>query len=651
MNPTNPKRTETQLVTPRLVCVAGKLEGKSFELNRPETTIGRVNENDICIRDPLVSRRHARITREGDVITIIDSKSFNATLVNKKAVSACRLKHGDEINIGDCSFVMMMKDDQVLLDTQRGEARVLPDAERSGTVKVQAHLSADDETLISPRGQELKGLLLEKLRRSLEALHELGEMLGSGIELDAFLLQLAEMLIKNFDAERVCILLTRIPNGELFPAATAFRDAADGHTMSLSKTIIDRAIEQKMSLLCQDAIRDESLGGAESVDALSIRSVMCTPLKLRRGLRGVIYLDNRSLPNEFDTDDLRLLQTMAGQVSVLIDNFKLLEELRSDVRHLREQIEESEPLIVGKSPSLEEVTKIAQKAAESNATILVLGESGTGKEVIAKSIHRWSDRRDRPFVVVNCAVLSDQLLESELFGHEKGAFTGALRQKKGKIEIADKGTVFLDEIGDVKPDMQVKLLRFLEEREFERVGGTQTIKVDVRIIAATNKDLVHEVQNARFRDDLYYRLRVIELRMPPLRERRADIPLLAERFLEDYTRETKKRITGFSKKAMELLRGHEWPGNIRELRNAVERAVVLCSGEKIEIDDLSLTPSATLPGLDASVTGYHDLIRELKKQVIQKALDRCGGIQSMAAEDLGLQPSYLSRLMKNLGMR
>src|SRR5437870_3469897 len=264
--------------------------------------------------------------------------------------------------------------------------------------------------------------------------------------------------------------------------------------------------------------------------------------------------------------------------------------LKREVTALRSELESRFDTLVAASPKMNAVVESAKKVAQSDSTVLLLGESGTGKDLLARSIHNWGARRGRLFMPVNCVALSEELLESELFGHEKGAFTGASSQKRGKLEVADGGTVFLDEIGDMKPGLQAKLLRFLQNREFDRVGGTRTVKVDVRVIAATNRDLQQAVKDGSFRTDLFYRLNVVSIRLPPLRERLDEIPQLAELFLKKYCRDAKKPVMKFSPAAVKKLAAHRWPGNVRELQNAVERAVVLKTGQVIEPEDLPLQP-------------------------------------------------------------
>jgi DNA-binding NtrC family response regulator len=317
---------------------------------------------------------------------------------------------------------------------------------------------------------------------------------------------------------------------------------------------------------------------------------------------------------------------------------------------LAEEQDERYRLVTGKSALMNQALEVARKAAASRATVLLLGESGSGKEIFARAIHNWSERRQEPFIAINCVGLSRELLESELFGHEKGAFTGAHRLKKGKMELAHRGSVLLDEVGDITPDLQAKLLRFLQEREFERVGGTKPISVDVRIIAATNRDLDAAVRENRFREDLYHRLNVIPITIPPLRERREDIPDLARYFVERFSRETKKRVPAFGPDVMERLLAYAWPGNVRELANVIERALVLGQGGTIMARDLPprVVAAATDPVPDGG--SYQAAVNAYRRELILGALARTGGNRAAAAGALGLHRTHLMRLLKALGI-
>jgi Nif-specific regulatory protein len=307
-------------------------------------------------------------------------------------------------------------------------------------------------------------------------------------------------------------------------------------------------------------------------------------------------------------------------------------------------------LIAGKSSKMNPAIDAAKKAAASKSTVLLLGESGTGKELFARAIHNWSDRRDRPFVAINCVGLSKELLESELFGHERGAFTGALQLKKGKMELAHGGTVFLDEVGDVSQELQTKLLRFLQEREFERVGGSEPIRVDVRIIAATNRDLPSAVKEGRFRDDLFYRLNVVPITLPPLRDRKEDIPDLAQFFVRRFSKEAKKATREMAPEAMERLIAYDWPGNVRELANAIERAIVLGQGPTINLQDVSQGMVVSEPKASPKNLSYHQTVDGYRREIILRALTQAQGNRAAAARLLGLERSYLSKLIKSFGI-
>ena len=324
------------------------------------------------------------------------------------------------------------------------------------------------------------------------------------------------------------------------------------------------------------------------------------------------------------------------------------EKLKREVEILAGQIDDRHRMIVGQSVQINRAVETAKKAAASRSTVLLLGESGTGKEIFARAIHNWSDRKNKPFVAINCVGLSKELLESELFGHEKGSFTGALQLKKGKMELAHGGTVFLDEVGDVSTELQTKLLRFLQEREFERVGGTKPISVDVRIIAATNRDLNNAVQEGKFREDLYYRLNVVPLILPPLRARKEDIPGLADYFLKRFALETKKNFTAIDEEAMKKLIAYQWPGNVRELANVIESAVVLGQGPELTPHDLPAKVISTVPKVVPTGFTYHGAVDEYRRELIEKTLAETQGNRAAAAKILGLQRTYLSRLIKAL---
>ena len=322
--------------------------------------------------------------------------------------------------------------------------------------------------------------------------------------------------------------------------------------------------------------------------------------------------------------------------------------LKREVEVLSEEVRDRYRLVTGESPKMKQVIDLARKAAGSSATVMLLGASGTGKEIFARNIHNWSARKDRPFTTINCVGLTKDLLESELFGHEQGAFTGAHQRKKGKLELAQGGTVFFDEIGDISPELQAKLLRFLQEREFERVGGMTPISVDVRVIAATNRDLESALKTGAFREDLYHRLNVVAIRLPPLRERREDIATLCQYLLRKYATEAHRSFTEIADEAVERIVAYDWPGNVRELANVIERAVVLGAGPTMTIDELPSRIGDPISPAYRETFTYRDGVNAARKEIVLKALSRTQGNRAAAAKLLGLESKYFLKLMKSL---
>ncbi|MDP9131426.1 MAG: sigma-54 dependent transcriptional regulator [Candidatus Binatota bacterium] len=340
-----------------------------------------------------------------------------------------------------------------------------------------------------------------------------------------------------------------------------------------------------------------------------------------------------------------------SHIAMVVQRTMEQQRLRRGIEVLIQEVDKRYQMVPGKSERMAQATQAAKKAAATRSTILLLGESGVGKELFARAIHSWSERHGQPFVAINCVGLSKDLLESELFGHERGAFTGAHQRKKGKIELAHGGTVFLDEIGDISEEMQTKLLRFLQEREFERVGGTELISVDVRIIAATNRNLEAAVKDGRFREDLFYRINVVPITLPPLRERKEDIPELAEFFLRRFSRESKKDFLRIADDALVKLSAFDWPGNVRELANVIERAVVLGEPPSIQADDLPVEILAVLRSSPAKASlNYQETVDEYRREVIVKALQQTNGNRTAAAKVLGLERAYLQKLLKSFGI-
>jgi transcriptional regulator with GAF, ATPase, and Fis domain len=366
------------------------------------------------------------------------------------------------------------------------------------------------------------------------------------------------------------------------------------------------------------------------------------PLYVRGKIQGVIGV--------LGPDCSEILSAIVTLASTALESAVEFEQLRTENTILKAQVNAGDFGIHGDSASIRQLRSLIGRVAPQEATVLVLGESGTGKELVARAIHAGSPRAQHPFIAINCAALSDSLLESELFGHEKGAFTGAVAQKKGKLEIAEGGTVFLDEVGELAPGLQAKLLRVLQERTFERVGGTRTIPLDIRLIAATNRDLGAEAKSGGFRLDLYHRLCVVPLKTPPLRERADDIPLLASHFLEAAASRCRRRVAGLAPETEKLIRSYAWPGNVRELQNAIEHAVILGTADRIQPEDL---PETVLEGIAPAdlPSVYQTVLGETRRDCIVRAWRTAGGDHNQAARALGMHPNSLRRLIRLMGLR
>ena len=382
-------------------------------------------------------------------------------------------------------------------------------------------------------------------------------------------------------------------------------------------------------------------------------NILAVPMRMKDRCIGVLEILNKLDGRNFDEDDLQWLEIFANQAAIAIQNARTFQRVRNEVDLLQDQVntDQGYHTLVWASPVMEEQLQLVERVAPTESTVLILGESGVGKELIAEQIHLKSNRRNQPFIRVNCAALPAALLESELFGHVKGAFTDAVSDRRGRFELADRGTIFLDEIGDLPLALQAKMLRVIQDKTFERVGASESISVDVRIVAATNRDIEQLVEDGDFRSDLYYRLNVLPLTIPPLRQRAEDIAELAEFFLKRFARETNKPVVGFSDEALDLLLSYQWPGNVRELENAIERSVVICRHERIMPEDLLL--HGTDAGEEARYQGksLKDSIHLFKRQFIRRALERHGWNHTETAQELQIQRTYLSKLVKDLNIR
>jgi Nif-specific regulatory protein len=428
------------------------------------------------------------------------------------------------------------------------------------------------------------------------------------------------------------------------------RNQGVNRSVQVSRTIVHRVLRERVGILSNDVLDNEAFRGAESLIASQVRWLVCVPLPLFEKVIGVIYVDSSDPGTQLDEDHLQLMTAIARIAAFALDTARRMDWLEGENQRLQRDLS-IEHNMIGESPRMREVYRFISRAAPTDSTVLIRGESGTGKELVARALHANSPRSAKPFVAINCAALSESLLESELFGHEKGAFTGAIAQKRGRLEVADGGSVFLDEMGELAPALQAKLLRVLQEHEFERVGGTRPIKINVRLIAATNKNLEEAIRSGMFRQDLYFRLNVVLVTMPPLRERTEDISLLVNYFIAKYSQKCGRRITGISPEARHCLVRYSWPGNVRELENAIERAVVLGSTDLILPEDLPENVLESEAATAVSITRYHDAVKQKKKEIIIRAVEQAQGNYTEAAKLLGVNPNYLHRLIRNMNLK
>ncbi len=480
-----------------------------------------------------------------------------------------------------------------------------------------------------------------------QTLLRISEQMNSIHDINELLNRIMDSAMEALSAERGFILLKSSENDNQFTVVTArniSKETIDS-IRGYSSSVVNQVLETGKAVLSVDAQTDERFAGSESIVLQQIKSVICTPLIHEGRVMAAIYMDSRASVRQFDQESLEFLKAFAAQATIALNNARMFERLQSENQRLKRQISISQafPEIIGKSEPMIKILELIRDVADTSASVLIEGESGTGKELVARALHFHSSRRDKAFIPIFCGSLSENLLESELFGHKKGAFTGAMETKRGLFEEADGGTLFLDEIADVSLPIQTKLLRVLQEGEFKRVGENQIRTADVRIIAATNKDLWEEVQKGNFREDLYYRLNVINIKMPPLRHRRSDIPLLAEHFLRKYAEKNKKTIRGFTKEAFRLLQEYDWPGNVRELENAIERAVILARSPEIDADLFQFRRSESKIPLGKT-------LKEITKYAVLETIKMTGGNRTRAAEILGVSRRWLHYHLKEWGM-
>ncbi|MCA9528898.1 MAG: sigma 54-interacting transcriptional regulator [Myxococcales bacterium] len=588
---------------PSLKWVVPEGRPRVFGVFKKATSIGYARSNDIVLDDSSVAPFHAQLVFDGRDFTLSSLDSDATVRVNGKRRRRGKLFHNDRLEVGEAELVFSVFD-------EGAEPERAPDT-----------------------GGEIAGMVkLSDLTRRLLELRTVPE------QIDALL----DAVIELTAAKKGFIVL--LDDGEPYVATArnVAREQLDAGVADLSDTILQRCVETRQPLLVSDAQHDPMFEASASVMKLELSSVMVSPLIARGRLLGVLYLGNDDVVNLFESAHLDLLTVVAGQASLVLHSALLLNEVQRGRDRMAEALgTRSFGDLIGSHPSLVEIERRIEKVAPTDISVLVTGETGTGKELVARELHRRSKRSEGPFVVVNCGAIPDNLLESELFGHVRGAFTGATATRVGRFQLANGGTLFLDEIGEMPLALQVKLLRALQERTVTKVGGGKPEAVDIRVVAATHRDLDAEIRAGRFREDLYYRLHVVNLDLPPLRDRGDDVVVLAKYLLAKHANELQVNVRGLTPSAIAALRAYPWPGNVRELDNRIRRALVLADGPLLDARDIELSDAERL---DAMPLGQAR--DEFTRRYVLAALERNGGNRAETARELDVDPRTIYRYLE-----
>jgi len=577
---------------------------REVALQKRITSLGRGGDNDVDLGDPALPATALHIHFDGRDYNAATHEGASMTVNGRRRASA-RLADGDRIAVGAV---------EIAFSTASREVARPATNPADGRVEAMRSLVRFSERLLG--ASDLRRLLDELLDAILDVTH----------------------------ADKGFLILFEDGESVVKAARNLARETIEDAVARVSDSIIQRVRGTRRPVVVADALHDEQWSSSSSVVNLKLCSVMCAPLMQKGDVLGVLYLGNDSVVSLFDAKDLEALTVFAAQASLLVQNALLLDGLRRENEALREAVARRQyGEIVGTGPAMAEVLRRIEKVAGTDVSVLIVGETGTGKELVAREIHRRSARAAGPFVAVNCAAIPEALLESELFGHVKGAFTGAVATRAGKFQAAGGGTLLLDEVGDMPAALQAKLLRVLEERAVTKVGDTRPEPVDIRVLAATNRVLEQEIAAGRFREDLYYRLHVVAIALPPLRLRGDDVVVLARWFLQKYAKDLGSRARGFAPAALLALRKYAWPGNIRELENRVKKAVVLAERPLIAAEDLDLGPESFAPVLPLAQAA-----EEYRKRYIQEVLERNGGNRTKTAKDLGVDPRTIFRHLERL---
>jgi len=611
--------------------------------------LGRAPTNKLTLQDDLCSREHAEVFPDGDGWSVRDLGSLNGTHVNGEQVRTERsLRPLDEVRVGRTRMVFVEELSQLpnnYGDVQRvDKADGLEIRKRLTQTRYQPEptIQADEDTLTDQQRVPPAAAVSVLYRLALD-------MAGATNPTELCEL-VVDAIFRATPAEVVAVLSLK-EGKDPEPVVYRTRGISTKTYHKVSTFVSHEVLDTKQAVLAANIAENTTLKNRDSLSELKIASLICAPVIFGDQFLGLLHLYRANPSGPLNSDDLEFTLAVARQLGTVWHRLRRQNSLSVEVRTLKDLLRvESE--LVGESPALTAVVSQVGRVAETKATVLIRGESGSGKELVARAIHQSSPRRDHPFVCLNCAALTESLLESELFGHEKGSFTGATERMIGKFEAADQGTIFLDEIGEMPLSTQAKFLRVLEGHPFERVGGNVAIKADVRVVAATNRPLEDAVRAGTFRRDLFFRLQVVQLEVPPLRDRPTDVPILVEHFLKRFVWETGRKIRGFTPAAMEKLQGYRWPGNVRELKNVIERAVALGSGPLIDAPEIWLSEldlSALHVPIPKPVFRLISL-EEVEKEHIIETLKHTDWNKSQAAAILGIERSTLDRKIKAYGL-
>jgi transcriptional regulator with GAF, ATPase, and Fis domain len=575
-----------------------------FPIYKKITSVGRAGGNDVSVEEESLADYHAQVIFDGREFNFSEVDARAEMLLNGKKKRRGKLLHGDRLTLGTVDLVFSLYDEAVAAVQEQAD----PSTELSGLRKLYD---------FSQRLMELRSV---------------PELLSA----------LMDSVIEVTNADKGFLILTETEGPRVAVARNLKHENITDAVRQLSDSIIKRVIESKKPLIVSDALHDEQWAGSESVMNLKLCSVMCAPLIAQGELLGILYVGNDNVVNLFEERSLDVLTIFAGQASLILQNALLLDSLQADFQNLKQKFEMSRfGDIIGSCPTMLEVFRTVEKVASTDISVLITGETGTGKELIARALHDRSTRADKAFVVVNCGAIPENLIESELFGHVRGAFTGAVATRPGKFQLADGGTLFLDEVGELPLGLQVKLLRALQEKVVLKVGDTKPERVDIRVVAATNRELENEMKNGNFREDLFYRLNVINIHLPALRERGDDILVLAKYLLQKYAAELGGKVKGFTPNALIAIRKYDWPGNVRQLENRIKKAIVMCDKTLIGVEDLDMLPEAVAP-----IKTLTQAREDFQRRYILEVLERNNGNRTKTARDLGVDPRTIFRYLE-----